>query len=806
MNAQHPITDPALVRSHIEMLHELATASGVDGVLVCCGYGENPKTRVKIKGRAACFAIGDVDGMVDYALGLCADLHRNVYAPWAVLRRGLATGTRGKKEDIRAVLALVVDADADHGKAGIPKLPMLAPYTVRSSADNLQPVYPLAHALPPAEAQPIAEALAAFVGGDGGTKDIDHVWRIPGTLNWPNAEKLRRGRPETPQLVTVAAPWDGTMIDGPLLLKACGGARMKAPLGSGFRIDTGGEIPTEDEQRAKLKNWLRQMHTDGEKHFGVRDFSASMAARGVPQFVTEEIARAVCTNYDDHAQETVSGRYEKYYRSAGGAEGQSPNEPGEASIEPVDLWGVIDPPALPPCLLPPVIDTFARTLSMTTGGDPAGFAGACIAVAAGAISDEIALQPKEHDDGWRESARLWVALCGDPSTMKSPTINAAVRPLAAIDARLFRAWQAEIRQWDLEPKGERGPPPAQRRAMLGDTTVEAAQGALAGSPGGVLLKADELSGWFASMERYAGRTGNSDRAFWLQAWNGGTYAVNRVGRGASLVENLSVSLVGGIQPEPVRAIAGAAADDGLIQRLLPIVLRPAALGRDVPMPDVASGWAATVERLHAMEQPLAVGFPVPLRFDPQAQAIWREMEARHHKLTAGLSCVNRKLAAFAGKLNGTLARLVVVWQCVEARGDRPAPIVPASVVERAGGFLHRFLVPHAVAFYASLGLADDHETLADVAGYILAHGKERVSARDIERGSRRMQGLDAFQTSRVFEQLEALGWVRPTTARRRDSSVWVVNPVVRVRFADRAKQERSRREAARDLMAGLVQK
>ena len=132
---------------------------------------------------------------------------------------GKTAGKRGEAGDIRAVLALVVDADADHGKVGIPKLPMVAPYMIRSSGDNLQPVYPLARALAAAEAWPIAEALGDFVGGDAGTKDIAHVWRIPGTLNWPNAAKVKRGRPPEPQLVTVAEPWTGELVD-PEMLRA----------------------------------------------------------------------------------------------------------------------------------------------------------------------------------------------------------------------------------------------------------------------------------------------------------------------------------------------------------------------------------------------------------------------------------------------------------------------------------------------------------------------------------------------------------------------------------------------------------
>jgi hypothetical protein len=113
----------------------------------------------------------------------------------------------------------------------------------------------------------------------------------------------------------------------------------------------------------------------------------------------------------------------------------------------------------------------------------------------------------------------------------------------------------------------------QQRLRLEDTTIEAAQEVLKDSSDGVLCIQDELSGWFGAMDKYSGRGANKDRGFWLQAFHGGPYALNRVARGVAMIENLSVSLLGGIQPEPIRAIAAETIDDGLLQRLIPIVLR-----------------------------------------------------------------------------------------------------------------------------------------------------------------------------------------------------------------------------------------
>ena len=49
-------------------------------------------------------------------------------------------------------------------------------------------------------------------------------------------------------------------------------------------------------------------------------------------------------------------------------------------------------------------------------------------------------------------------------------------------------------------------------------------------------------------------------------------------------------------------------------------------------------------------------------------------------------------------------------------------------------------MPHTLAFYSGvLGLSNDHDRLANVADYILAHKLERITNRDVQRGDRTMR-------------------------------------------------------------------
>ena len=484
--------------------------------------------------------------------------------------------------------------------------------------------------------------------------------------------------------------------------------------------------------------------------------------------------------------------------------------------DPVDLWARFDPPSLPHGLLPRVIEDFAVDRSTTMGCDMSGIAVGALAVCAGAIPDNIKLQPKRNDTEWLESARLWVLQIGDPSTMKTPSISAATKPLRRIDSEMAREYQKAMDAWFRLSKDEQRhtPKPKKLRAMIFDTTIESTQEILRDSPNGVLLEDDELSGWFDAMYKYSGARGaQKDRSFWLQAYNGGSKTVDRITRGSVHIDNLSVSIIGGSQPGPIRKLADAGEDDGLLQRFLPIMVRPAVGGRDEAPGQAVLDYAKVVGGLLKLAPATELLADImrantPLKFDEGALKIREELEQKHLELML-LEGLNRKLTSHFGKYNGIFARLCLVWHCVERAaggvGELPALVIE-STARRVADFLHGFLKPHAVAFYVGvLGLSNDHDRLANVADFILAHKLERITNRDVARGDRSMRGLKKHETEAIFEQLEALGWIiRTPGTRPSDPPHWMVNPVVHQRFAERGEAARKRREQDREMIGELL--
>jgi hypothetical protein len=198
--------DRDAIAQHFVYLNHAAERAKVPGKLVLAIYGENPDTREKFA-EVRHFEIGDHAGMTAAAMEFDGVPNRNVYAPTAIMRPDLEAARKGGEGDIVSVLALVIDGDADKDKDR-PTAPLLADYIVETSAGNIQEFLFLDRPLPPVEAKPLARALQRATKAEF-ADDLSHVWRVPGALNWPNAEKVhKRSRSREPQPLRICKHWD----------------------------------------------------------------------------------------------------------------------------------------------------------------------------------------------------------------------------------------------------------------------------------------------------------------------------------------------------------------------------------------------------------------------------------------------------------------------------------------------------------------------------------------------------------------------------------------------------------------------
>lgn len=466
------------------------------------------------------------------------------------------------------------------------------------------------------------------------------------------------------------------------------------------------------------------------------------------------------------------------------------------NLDPVDIWDRNAAPEMVRGILPPIIERFAYQASELSGADPGGYAMAALSVCAMAITDRIRVKVKRNEE-WSEAARMWVMLLGEPSYKKSPIMSLSSKPLMKMDGQLLRDYERAMMDW--KDAGESGDMPVPRRLRIDDITMEAAQEVARHSPDGVLAVQDELGGWFGGIEKYAGGKGGAkDRSFWLRAAGGGEYAVNRISRKPFLIENLSIGILGGIQPDSIRRVMADATDDGLIQRFFPVVLRPAKLERDDIPSDALRDYEALVDRLNQIQPPRNFFGEQPLTFDDGAQEVRNELHIKHHSLVQAMETVNKKMASHLGKYDAFFPRLCVLFHVIEnANMDALPPCITEDTARRVERFLEDYIMRHSMSFYTStIGVSEDQDVIEDVAGYILTHKVTTLTMRTFQRGSTRMRRLTRQQVEPICHQLEALGWLDSFDARG-TKLTGKINPRVHDVYIERAASETVRRDSVK---------
>lgn len=485
------------------------------------------------------------------------------------------------------------------------------------------------------------------------------------------------------------------------------------------------------------------------------------------------------------------------------------------NTDPIDIFAEFPVPPIRREMLPDTISDYAFDQGELVGVEPAMIAIPALVACAAALHDGVQLQVKRHETGWRESARLWCAVVGNPSIKKSPSISKAISRVRKINADLAEDNKKTLAKHaaDLEAykdakkkakkTGEVVTAPEQpmlQRLVVQDTTVEALSEVLKDNPRGILCLQDELSGWFGSMDAYSGgKAGGKDRAHWLEAYNGGGRVVDRVMRGTLNIPNWSVSMIGGIQPDAIRRIAQNMTDDGLMQRFMIVV------GRNTKEHDRQEDGAAhnrfraLVDHLHAVQPGQH-----PVTMTEEAHAIREALNA----YTADMmeyGTLPGGLVSHLGKWSGLFARLTLLFHAIECHSlsQHPATVqVSGDTARRVDLLMRKFLLPHALAYYTDiLGAASELEHARGIAAYILADKLQVITKRDIMQRYKPWRGMDDWKRQKVMQVLEDMGWLVPmddARESRKGAHTWAVVSAIHVKFADKAAHEAEKRAKIRE--------
>ncbi len=293
------------------------------------------------------------------------------------------------------------------------------------------------------------------------------------------------------------------------------------------------------------------------------------------------------------------------------------------------------------------------------------------------IGTKVSIFPHMKND-WEVIPNLWGIIIGNPSSRKSPSLDAATKPignlvhkakinhesakkayeikkiiskekgkLAESDLKSLTKLVATIDDDDEKEKAERelqqkaeliadskedeNAYPSMRRYIVDDSTPEKLGELLNQNPNGLLLKQDELAGFLGRLDQQ----GNAEeRNFYLECFNGkGSKAIDRIGRGSFTVENLCLSVIGTTQPDNLtkylEKMTQSYSNDGLLQRFQ-LMVQPDPIrgkGKDLtPNKGIREEVYALFERIDKLEigDLLKLGANAPDEFTSRPYFRFRE--------------------------------------------------------------------------------------------------------------------------------------------------------------------------------------
>lgn len=514
----------------------------------------------------------------------------------------------------------------------------------------------------------------------------------------------------------------------------------------------------------------------------------------------------------------------------------------------------------------PHLATWINDEAERKGVDPAMVAGSLLAGAAGAISQRINIQVKQHDKGHTTKPVFWFGIVAEPSARKSPVTGVIARLFAVNEKPWTERYAQERRSYDLalaawkaaSREGSSSPeptPPVRRRKIIHNATTESLSLLLQEQKSGLFQLSDELSGWLGSHDAYRqnNKKGSVDTAFWLGAKDGASHITDRVGRESVFVESVAISILGGIQPSVIGPMIGDLSGNGMLPRFNLFVAGKAKQGQDrAPHPI-----GEVVER--------AFGVLMNMEFPAEAPTLTFTSEADMARKDL-LAFVDAKIdnpdlplgvSAWLGKSENEGARIAAVLHVLDFAiaealgqntqaddlvgdtisqdpfdagirrdgvfGEQVVDRLPLQISETTARRAYRFLVdfqfPQQIKFYREVAgaNAEAESYVRRIASYILRNDLTQITERRVQQSIAGLKGGTVEQIRKRQQALQILvmnGWLEPesTHSVKGHPNKFTVNPAVHdgrfahIKAEETARCEKAQAEIAREADTRRIQR
>ena len=162
----------------------------------------------------------------------------------------------------------------------------------------------------------IQKSIALTLKTDKAVINPSRIMRVAGTVNWPKPQKQGRGYVAEMAALRIYDEDDRPLVTSERMARAF--ASAPAATDGTFHIDTGHDRKTAED----YADMVERARTDGKKHTGVRDITATLAGASVPRAMTEVIVRDICPVWDRGVENLIDTAYDKFYSPNDGTDHQ----------------------------------------------------------------------------------------------------------------------------------------------------------------------------------------------------------------------------------------------------------------------------------------------------------------------------------------------------------------------------------------------------------------------------------------------------------------------------------------------------
>ena len=408
-------------------------------------------------------------------------------------------------------------------------------------------------------------------------------------------------------------------------------------------------------------------------------------------------------------------------------------------------------------LLPEPVRSFVMQGSEALGCDASYIALPMLVMLAGSVGNSRRIRLKST---WSEPCILWSCVVGRSGTNKSAAIDLAIQPLQEIQNRCIREYQAQLSGWSPESDDPR---PIMPRMIIDDATIESVLQLLEQNPRGLILRRDELNGWF-NFDKYSSGKGSTNSARWIELFHARPVSVDRATKGPIFVHRASLSIIGGIQPGILRSVLDRSnIESGLAGRFLFVMPQhiPKQWSSAQLDPALIASVSSIVESLICLS--LNTSTPDASDDDPQPHIIDLLPEAIelferfYNEHNRAMEQEEERIAAAWAKLECYVARFALLIHLIrEAAGDptledpeRVDAISMQAAIELVEWFKHETKRVYAMLAMDE-GSIEDHRVIE----WIDKQGGA-VTVREFSRGLARYN--DAKRAEQKLRDLEQSG-------------------------------------------------